>query len=99
MGWTLFWALWIAAALFIEFLAVTNEVHRDTLSSYMRDRFLRSSIGSATVGAFLVWLIWHWLFVDTIDLTDLIAMALGAAIGLMGHRFREEALEEFHKEE
>jgi hypothetical protein len=41
------------------------------------------------MGAFLCWMLWHWLF-DTADLgaTDALFAALGAAVGLAGYYYR-----------
>lgn len=91
MTWFAIWAVLIAVVIAVEIVALVNTVGGDTLTEYMRSGLLRSRAGSAAVGAFLLWLVWHWLFVNLgFGLGDLIAIALGASIGLAGWDIRDE---------
>jgi hypothetical protein len=59
------------------------------LTGHARSRILHTPAGAGAMGAFLCWMLWHWLF-DTADLgaTDALFAALGAAVGLAGYYYR-----------
>lgn len=89
MIWVLIWTALICAMVALEFWTQSDLVKGNTMTSYMRHHFLRSVFGSMVIGALLVWLIWHWLFVSSgSGWEDALAMVVGLLLGFVGHLLR-----------
>lgn len=88
------WFIWLIAGIVWEIRGYFRKTAGDMLTEFNRNWILHTKIGSMTVGAFLVWLVWHWLFMETgFNPVDIAAAILGAALGLVGwyHRFGDSS--------
>jgi hypothetical protein len=80
------WPVWLTAGAILQILGLRSGL---PLTGWMRRYILRGAVGSSVVGAGLCWLVWHWLFDSGgIDVWDLVTVATGAAVGLLGWRRR-----------
>lgn len=86
MRWHAAWTVWAGLGLVMEAVGLRRN---GTLTRTVRVYLLGGAAGSAAVGAFLAWLAWHWLVVASgVGPGDLIAVAVGAAVGLAGWAYR-----------
>lgn len=93
--WYWFWAAWLATGFILELAALYREAPEDTLSEFIRAFVVHSPYGSMLVGAFLVWLLWHWLYVKSgLDQSDIVMTLIGAVAGLGGWYYRNRSSEE-----
>jgi hypothetical protein len=97
MNWTAFWGAWIALGVVGEGIALVLRARGTlgpTLTEFARHFVLFSPAGAMLIGAFLIWMVWHWLF-DANDLgrEDYFAVGAGVLIGLGGWFARKRSLE------
>jgi hypothetical protein len=84
--WHIAWTVWAGLGLVMEAVGLARG---GPLTRTVRAYLLGGAAGSAAVGAFLTWLAWHWLVVASgMGPGDLIAVAVGAAVGLAGWAYR-----------
>ena len=84
--WHVAWTIWAGLGLVMEGVGLKVGA---PLTRTVRVYLLGGAAGSAAVGAFLAWLAWHWLVVASgVGPGDLIAVAVGAAVGLAGWAYR-----------
>ena len=89
------WQGWIGFGILWELLGAMRKKPKDLLTEYTRDKIITNWFGSAVMGAFLSWLVYHWLFdTKTVDTKDAAAAAVGAGVGYAGYRARKKAKEQ-----
>jgi hypothetical protein len=77
----------MAAGILLEVYALARG--RLPLTGYARSRILNRPLGAATTGAFLLWMVWHWLGdVGGLGTADVVSVAAGALLGLAGWWYR-----------
>lgn len=78
------WRAWAVIGIVMELLSLRKGGVRP-LTGEARARLLGNPAGSGIVGAFIVWLGWHWLF-DTGGLggADVVSVIAGAVLGVLG---------------
>jgi hypothetical protein len=85
--WTGLWKIWILIGIFMELYALARG--RKPLTGVARKYWLHHPVGSAVIGSFFGWMIWHWLFdIAGLDHMDVIGLLVGALVGLSGFLFR-----------
>lgn len=85
----LVWTVWLGAGIAWEVRGFFRKASGDMLTEFKREWILHTAFGSSVVGAFLVWLVWHWLFdIAGLGWEDVVAAATGAYIGLLGWIYR-----------
>lgn len=84
----LYWTIAVGAAVVYELVAVFTK-KATPMTTVVRSTLLRSKWGSAAVGAFLVWLGYHWGFdTEGLDFLDGLFLVIGSGLGLLGHDVR-----------
>ena len=58
---TLIWTVWALGSLVLEILGVTHFDSFEPLTDVVRREMFRSSIFTGALGAFLLWLVFHFL--------------------------------------
>ena len=82
-GFALFWAGWIVLALAVESWALFNKARGDTLTEFVRAYIISSPWGYLLIGAFLLWLVFHWLAVRSgVGWADLIIAIAGGVLAI-----------------
>jgi hypothetical protein len=90
--WFWGWAIWLAFAIIWEGITLLLGF---PLTKFKRKFVLHTKLGSATMGAFLVWITYHFLFAVPeypIYILDLVAILVGMAIGIIGWSIRTDRL-------
>lgn len=90
--WGYVWKAWIVFGVVYEILTLKRG---KPLTGVVRTRIVFRLLGSAGMGAFLVWLVWHWLFDPGpgVGTPDLVFVLIGTALGSFGYWVRRRKVE------
>lgn len=91
--WGRLWRFWVIFGVLYEFYCLLRG--RPPLTGEARKRLLGYSGGSALVGAFLTWLLYHWGFDSggSLGWLDALSVIIGAVAGFVGWRIRGKGRE------
>jgi hypothetical protein len=86
--WGRWWKVWVALGVAAELVSLKWGT---PLTQVARKYLLHSPLGSMLAGAFLLWLPAHWLLIaEGLGWADIVALIVGAVVGLVGWRVRHD---------